>query len=100
MGNPSLFSRAVLMHPLIPFEPEAAGSMAGCGVLITAGRRDPICPAPMTRDLADHLGRQGAAVETWWHDGGHEIAQGETDAAAAFLRAEEPGRGSAPGPAA
>src|SRR5690606_5320066 len=43
-ATPDLFDAAVLMHPLIPFAPEIAGSLAGRRVLITAGRRDPICP--------------------------------------------------------
>ena len=43
------------MHPLIPFEPEVNGSLNGKRVLITAGRRDPICPPDLTSMLADRL---------------------------------------------
>ncbi len=82
---PELVSRAVLMHPLIPFTPAAQAGLAGREVLITAGRHDPIAPAPLTVALADWLAGQGAAVETAWHEGGHELRPSEVAAARAFL---------------
>ncbi|RUX46088.1 alpha/beta hydrolase, partial [Mesorhizobium sp. M7A.F.Ca.CA.002.09.1.1] len=36
---PALFDASVLMHPLIPFEPEVKGSLAGRHILVTAGKR-------------------------------------------------------------
>lgn len=41
-----IFDAAVLMHPLIPFQPEAQSPLAGRKVLMTAGQRDPIAPVP------------------------------------------------------
>lgn len=84
-ARPALFDAAVLMHPLIPWTPEPAAVRSS--VLITAGERDPICPPAATRALADWLAQQGAAVETHWHPGGHEIAGSEVAAAARFLGA-------------
>lgn len=84
---PGLFDAAVLMHPLIPFEPQVDGTLAGTRVLMTAGRRDPICPPAMTQKLEADLTRLGAGVELMWHDGGHEIRQAEILGAAAFLAA-------------
>jgi phospholipase/carboxylesterase len=81
---PGLFDAAVLMHPLIPFRP-APADLAGMRVLITAGRRDPICPAPLTEALAGHLREDGASVEVLWHDGGHEVRPEEISAVAEFL---------------
>jgi phospholipase/carboxylesterase len=83
--KPALFDAAVLMHPLIPFDPVAGARMDKARILITAGRRDPICPPALTERLADFLGAQGAGVETVWHPGGHEIRDVELDAASAFL---------------
>ncbi len=80
-----LFDDAILMHPLIPFEPDRNGSLSAKRILITAGRNDPICPAPLTRKLADHFAEQGAVTSTKWHEGGHEIQQGELKEIAAFL---------------
>jgi phospholipase/carboxylesterase len=83
--KPALFDAAVLMHPLIPFDPVAGAKMDGTRILITAGRRDPICPPALTERLADFLCAEGAGVETVWHPGGHEIRDTELDAASAFL---------------
>lgn len=82
---PGLFDAAVLMHPLIPFEPVDAGSLARTRVLVTAGRRDPICPPDQTERLVATLAARGAETELFWHDGGHEIRQGEIAATQAFL---------------
>ena len=82
---PELVGKAVLMHPLIPFTPAPQPGLASTQVLITAGRRDPICPATTTQKLADYLAAQGAATELVWHDGGHELRREELVAAQAFL---------------
>jgi phospholipase/carboxylesterase len=80
-----LFNSAVLMHPLIPFAPRDNAKLEGTKVLITAGERDPISPAPVTSALADYLTRQKAIVRTEWHAGGHDIRQNEIEAINAFL---------------
>jgi phospholipase/carboxylesterase len=77
--------RAVLMHPLIPFEPAAQPALAGTQVLITAGRRDPIAPAALTERLGSYFVAQGAEAQIEWHDGGHEIRPNELAAAQRFL---------------
>lgn len=78
-----LFDDAVLLHPLIGWEP-APGAVR-TRLLITAGERDPICPPALTRQLGDWFAAQGATVETHWHPGGHGVASSEISAAAAFL---------------
>jgi phospholipase/carboxylesterase len=85
MDEPALVDRLVLLHPLIPFDPPAQPGLAGRSILITAGQRDPICPADMTRRFADWLTAQGAEVDLFWHAGGHEIAPAELDAIRQFL---------------
>ena len=83
-SQPALFDRAVLMHPLIPWQPEPAPVRTR--VLITAGERDPICPPEETRRLEAWFADQGAEVTTHWHPGGHEIGRSEVAAIAGFLR--------------
>ncbi|MET3660672.1 alpha/beta hydrolase [Aquamicrobium ahrensii] len=83
--TPGLFDKVVLMHPLIPWSPAPNPGLLGRRVLITAGRRDPICPLPLTETLAGYLESQGVAVDLQLHDGGHEIRQQEIHAIAAFL---------------
>jgi phospholipase/carboxylesterase len=84
-AQPDLVDDLILLHPLIPFTPPPQPGLAGRRVLITAGRRDPICPAPLTQTLADWFSAQGAAVTLDWHTGGHEIAQTEPVAITRFL---------------
>lgn len=85
MEDAALFDSTVLLHPLIPFQPAPQPALAGKRVLITAGRNDPICPAPSTEALAGWYREQGAELELFWHDGGHEIRQEELAAARDFL---------------
>ncbi|RVH36746.1 alpha/beta hydrolase [Sinorhizobium meliloti] len=82
-----VFDKAVLMHPLIPFRPKDNPALAGRKILITAGERDPICPAPMTQALGDYFTKQKATVEFEWHSGGHDIRQNEIGAIERFLKA-------------
>jgi phospholipase/carboxylesterase len=84
--TPELFDVAVLLHPMIPFDPRPQPGLDGKRLLITAGRRDPICPAPATQKLADWYKAQGALVTQVWHDGGHEISNDELVAVRDYLR--------------
>jgi phospholipase/carboxylesterase len=85
MQEPGLFSETILMHPLIPWQPQPVAGLSSRRVLITAGKRDPICPPAMTQALADWFKVQGAATELVWHDSGHELRPSEISAAKAFL---------------
>jgi phospholipase/carboxylesterase len=83
-SEPEMFDAAILMHPLIPFAPDIKGSLRA-RLLLTAGRQDPICPAPMTESLDAALKQAGADTEIVWHEGRHELHQTEIEAAARFL---------------
>ena len=85
LARPELMDDMVLMHPLIPWEPAPQPGLRDRRVLITAGERDPICPAPVTRGFADYLKGQGADVTEIWHPGGHEIRAEEAQAVGRFL---------------
>jgi phospholipase/carboxylesterase len=77
MARPDLFDRIGLLHPLIPWQPGPVEGLSQSRVLITAGRRDPICPWPLSAALIDWFTAQGARVSTEIHDGGHELRQPE-----------------------
>ncbi|MAZ21055.1 alpha/beta hydrolase [Roseovarius sp.] len=79
MARPDLFDRIGLLHPLIPWDPAPVPGLAGRKVLITAGRRDPICPWPKSQALIDWFGAQNAEVTTMIDDGGHELLRPEID---------------------
>ena len=83
--RPDLVDDAILMHPLIPWSPEVQPGLKGKRVLMTAGRYDPICPAPLTEAFEAYLTAQGADVTTRWHEGGHELRQDELVAIQSFL---------------
>lgn len=82
---PERFDATVLMHPLIPFEPDVKGSLIGRRVLLTAGKRDPICPPTLTTRLEAYLRADGADVTVEWHEGGHEVRPNEIEAVRRFL---------------
>lgn len=83
--RPDLLTDLILLHPLIPFDPVPQPGLAGKRILITAGQRDPICPALLTQKLADYYQSQGAKVTLHWHPSGHEIATTEVNAIRSFL---------------
>lgn len=86
--QPGLFDATALMHPLIPFAPQIRGSLADHRVLISAGRRDPICPPNLTNRLDAYLRAAGADVTVEWHEGGHEVRPNEIEAARRLFSAE------------
>ena len=84
---PDLFDAAVLMHPLIPYAPNVEAGRVATRLLLTAGRRDPICPPELTERLLSWLEAGGADARLVWHDGGHEMRPAEVEAARLFLAA-------------
>ncbi len=78
--NSDLFTDVIAMHPLIPWTPDPQPGLANTRWLITAGERDPICPAPLTKALVEYLRAQGSKVIEHWHPGGHELVQSELSA--------------------
>jgi phospholipase/carboxylesterase len=87
LQHPGLFERVGLLHPLIPWEPEANPGLAGLRVLITAGQNDPICPWPMSERMIRYFEAQGSDVTTAVHTGGHGILDPELTELARLLTA-------------
>jgi phospholipase/carboxylesterase len=85
LSHPGLFDRAGLLHPLIPWQPDAQPGLSGRRILVTAGAHDPICPLPRTKALITYLKAQGAAVQDLVHPGGHELRQEELVALQSLL---------------
>lgn len=82
--DPGLFTDVIAMHPLIPWTPAPQPGLANTRWLITAGARDPICPAPLTKALIQYLRSQSAHVTDHWQPGGHELVQSEVEAIQKF----------------
>jgi phospholipase/carboxylesterase len=87
LRHPGLAEGAVLLHAMVPYEPASQPELSGTSVLMTAGERDPMIPIDQTRSLERMLREAGADVELHLEPGGHELTQGEVDAAARWMSA-------------
>jgi predicted esterase/catechol 2,3-dioxygenase-like lactoylglutathione lyase family enzyme len=72
---------AVLLSPMLPFEPEALPDLRGVAVFIGAGKADPIAPQASVERLATLLRSAGADVTVHWTSAGHTVTKDELDAA-------------------
>lgn len=81
LRTPGVLRGAVLLSPMLPFEPETLLDLHGTAVFIGAGRTDAIAPPDQAERLADVLRRAGADVTLHWTPGGHGITKSEVDAA-------------------
>ena len=85
LRRPKLLRGAVLLSPMVPFEPVALPDLGGTVVFIGAGRKDPIAPAEEAERLAELLRRSGAEVTLHWEPGGHSVTPAEVESARAWL---------------
>jgi phospholipase/carboxylesterase len=83
--RPEVLRGAVLLKPMIPFEPDSEPELDGKPVLIAAGRRDELVPAGDAEKLVALLERIGAEVTAHWSDAGHELTDDEVRAAQAWF---------------
>jgi predicted esterase len=89
--HPRALAGAILMAPMVPFEPEAPVDLAGVPVLITSGRSDQMIPSDHPDRLRAILERCGAAVEMAWSDGGHTIAPEHVSATRRWMQGRRAG---------
>jgi phospholipase/carboxylesterase len=87
LRHPGLLRGAVLLAPMVPFEPDAPPDLTGTGVFIGAGRTDQIATPEHSERLAGLLRQAGADVTLHWHPGGHTITQSEVEAARRWIAA-------------
>lgn len=72
---------AILLSPMLPFEPETLPDLAGVEIFIGAGRLDRMVPFAQAESLVDLLRQCGASVTLFAFDGGHTVTSAELDAA-------------------
>jgi predicted esterase len=82
---PETLRGAILLHPMLPFEPDTLPALQGKPIFIGAGREDPLVPVAQTTQLADLFTRAGAQVSQIWQHGGHSISVEEVKAARNWL---------------
>ena len=76
---------AVLLSPMLPFEPETLPDLSGVSVFIGAGERDPMASRAIVEALETKLRAAGAAVTMHWTPGGHAITKDELAAAQEWM---------------
>ena len=81
LRRPGLLRGAVLLSPMMPFEPDALPDLSTTSIFIGAGRADPIAPPEQVERLAEIFRQSGADVTVHWERGGHGVTQTEVDAA-------------------
>jgi predicted esterase len=85
LRQPGSIARAVLLSPMVPFEPSAPVRLNDTRVFIGAGRSDPIVPVAQVERLKTILEDAGAEVAVHLHPGGHTITNDEFQAAQKWI---------------
>jgi len=85
LRQPNALRRAILLSPMVPFEPSPLPNLAGTAVFVGAGKHDPVTAPEETQALVAMLRAAGAAVTVHWTDGGHGVTEAEVDAARHWL---------------
>ena len=87
LTKPDALAGAVLIRPMVPFEPETPPKLTGIPVWLGAGRTDTLVPRESTERLAAILKGGGAEVTTHWSPGGHGLTAEEVEVARRWLAA-------------
>jgi predicted esterase/catechol 2,3-dioxygenase-like lactoylglutathione lyase family enzyme len=85
LRRPDVLRGAVLLSPMVPFEPESLPKLEGTSVFIGAGRNDPMVKPGEVERLAEILREAGAEVTMHWEPGGHTVTEGELQAAREWI---------------
>lgn len=88
--RPEVFDAAVLLAPMVPFEPESLPLLEGKPVFMLCGERDPMVPRSNAQALATMLETAGADLTLHWHPGGHGLDPVGARVAASWLATRFP----------
>jgi predicted esterase len=80
---------AVLLRPMVPFEPDVPPALRGIPTLLLAGRQDPIAGDAPSR-LTELLRGAGAEVELVWQSAGHDLVSADIECATRWLQERFP----------
>ncbi len=83
--DPDVIRAAVLLRPMLVFEPAEKADLTGKAVLLSAGKVDRIVPVESVEKLAGLLKDRGAEVTLNWQLGGHNLVPSEMKEAAEWL---------------
>jgi predicted esterase len=85
MLDPGVIRAAILLRPMLVFEPEEKNDLSGTAVFVSAGRVDPIVPTASVDKLVELLETRGAEVTLKWQLGGHNLVPSEVKEAEDWL---------------
>jgi phospholipase/carboxylesterase len=80
--EPGLLQSAVLLRPMLVYEPEQRSDLSGSAVFISAGRMDPIVPASSVERLVELFEASHSEVTLKWQLAGHSLVPSEVREAA------------------
>jgi len=83
--EPDVLRAGVLLRAMVPLQPPELPDLHGKAVFISAGRTDPMIPAPNADRLATMLREAGADVTLAWSPGGHNLTEEDVDVARRWL---------------
>ena len=83
--EPGVIQGAILLRPMLVYEPEVVPDLSGYSAFISAGRMDPIVTADNVQKLYDLLTSAGTEVVLNWQLAGHNLTPGEVREASVWL---------------
>ena len=83
--DPAVLQGAILLRPMVVYEPPTVPDLGGRSVLISAGRMDPIVPTESVEKLRDIFAEAGATLTLNWQLVGHNLVPSEMREAAEWL---------------
>lgn len=84
--HPGGLHAAILLRPMLPFEPDTQTDLEGMRVFIASGRTDPLIDPRQPEQLARILESFGAEVRLSWSPGGHPLSNDEVKTARVWLK--------------
>lgn len=85
LRDPQLFSGAILIRAMLPFDPRPIPDLGGIPILVLAGSNDPLIPVDQAALLAALLGEAGADVTYEVVYGGHGLTGDDLSLAGSWL---------------
>ncbi len=79
LSRPDLLRGAVLLRPMVPFEPEALPDLSGVRIFVAAGELDQMVPKENTERLVELLRDSGAEIQVRWQRTGHGLAREDVE---------------------
>ena len=83
--RPDLLRGAVLLRPMVPFEPEVVPDLSGVRIFVAAGELDHMVPKENTERLVELLRDAGAEIHLRWQPTGHGLTREDVEEAKRWL---------------